>query len=63
MAVAGNTKALVFEYYTDVSENGGCVEGKCSVCNINIRGKSGVTSNFVTHLKVCACVRCMCIAQ
>ena len=46
-------KALVFERYTDVSESGGFVEGKCSVCNIKIRGKSGVTSNFVTHLKVC----------
>ena len=57
------SKALVFEYYTDVSESGGFVEGKCSVCNIKIRGKSGVTSNFVTHLKVCACAQCVCIAQ
>lgn len=57
MAAKSTSKALVFECYTGVSESGGFVEGKCSVCNIKIRGKSGVTSNFVTHLKVCACAR------
>ena len=61
--MAAKSKTHVFEYYTDVTaaENDSFVEAKCSICNIKIRGKRGVTSNFVTHLKVCVpTTQCMC---
>ena len=51
MAAHLRQKSPVFEYY-EVSMTDEVVEGKCKVCNTKIRGKAGVTSNFVTHLKV-----------
>ena len=45
----------MFDYYTDVSESDGFVEGKCGSCSTKIRGKTGVSSNFMTHLKVSMC--------
>lgn len=35
-------RGIVSSPVYNVSESGGFVEGKCSVCNIQIRGKSGV---------------------
>ena len=45
-------KISVFEYYTERCKREGKVEGICILCNVKIKGKEGVTSNFVTHLKV-----------
>ena len=32
----------MFDYYTNVSESDGCVEGKCGSCSTKIHGKTGV---------------------
>ena len=42
-------KTVIFSYFCDVVEEGGFTEGKCNSCKVKIRG---VTSNFVTHIKV-----------
>ncbi len=52
MAASKKTESPVFGHYCDVSKSEAVVEGKCKVCKTKIRGKPGVTSNFVTHLKV-----------
>ena len=44
---------LIFAHFTDLSEKNEKQEAKCRFCNTIIKGKAGVTSNFVTHLKVC----------
>ena len=45
---------LVFEYYVDVktNEKEEKNEAKCKFCSAPIKGNIGITSNFVTHLKV-----------
>ena len=50
-------KPLIFEYYKDISvdDSSKATKGKCTKCDRTIQGKYGVTSNFVTHLKVCDC--------
>ena len=51
-------KAAIFDFYTEVKmvvePNGHeVVIGKCGTCSQTIRGSRNVTSNFVTHVKVC----------
>ena len=53
--MAFRCKTTVSEYDIDVSESAGCVEGKCGSCSTKVCGKTGVTSNFATHLKVGIC--------
>lgn len=47
-------KPLVFDYYDNIKENQTTnkMYGRCKECHKEIRGQPGVTSNFVTHLKV-----------
>ena len=39
--MASGSKTTVFDYYTDVSESDGCMEGKCGLCSTKIRGQTG----------------------
>ena len=50
--IAMAKRNVVFDYYTDVVEDGDIIGVKCVGCEMKIRGKVGVTSNFLTHLKV-----------
>ena len=43
---------LVFAYYGEVKQSNGNQEAQCVVCSAVIKGKTGITSNFVTHIKV-----------
>ena len=43
---------VVLDYFSELTKGSGVIKGKCTFCNINIRGKVGVTSNFLTCLKV-----------
>ena len=52
MAAKSEQKSAAFYHYCEVSRCDETVEGKCKVCRVKIRGKPGVTSNSVTHLKV-----------
>ena len=46
-------RALIFSYYNDSQDKeDGTRYAKCQSCGVTIKGKQGVTSNFVTHLKV-----------
>ena len=55
-------KPLIFEYYKDISvdETNKATKGVCTRCERTIHGKYGVTSNFVTHLKVWDCKLLLC---
>ena len=50
-------KALIFHLYGDIVVDDLMTKGKCNKCGRQIQGKYGVTSNFVTHLKVCDCFK------
>ena len=45
-------KALIFDFYRDIVVDDLGTKGKCNRCGRQIQGKYGVTSNFLTHLKV-----------
>ena len=40
--MASRSTTTVFDYYTDVSESDGCVEGKCGSYSTKISGKIGI---------------------
>ena len=46
------TKQHVFEFYENFTRNENKVKGKCKLCKKEIKGLIGITSNFVSHLKV-----------
>ena len=46
------TKQPVFELYENLTRNENKVKGKCKHCKKQIQGQVGITSNFVSHLKV-----------
>ena len=46
------TKQPVFEFYENFTKNKNEVKGKCKHCKKQIQGQIGITSNFVSHLKV-----------
>ena len=48
------TQLLVFDYYQNFKENlkTNKIHAKCREWHKEIKGQPGVTSNFVTHLKV-----------
>ena len=48
-------KPLIFDFYEDIVVDDSETKAKCNKCGRQIQGKYGVTSNFVTHLKVCDC--------
>jgi hypothetical protein len=50
--IAMAKRNVVFDYYRDIIEDGDVIEAKCMNCETKIRGKVGVSSNFLTHLKV-----------
>ena len=52
MAAKSEQKSAAFYHYCEVSRCDETVEGKCKVCRVKTRGKPGITSNSVTHLKV-----------
>ena len=54
-------KALIFNFYGDIVVDDSGMKGKCNKCGRQIQGKYGVTSNFVTHLKVCDCFMMPCV--
>ena len=45
-------KGSVFEYYKEKQSQDNAQIAKCKFCTTSIKGKIGVSSNFVTHLKV-----------
>ncbi len=46
------TKQSVFEFYENYTRNENKVKGRCKLCKKQIKGQIGITSNFVSHLKV-----------
>ena len=44
--------ALIFDYFEEKTSEENKKIAKCKFCTTSIKGRLGVTSNFVTHLKV-----------
>ena len=43
---------LLFTFYENCTKDENRVKGKCMVCKKEMKGNTGITSNFVSHLKV-----------
>lgn len=52
--MASASKVSILDYFNIVFEGeNGKIESNCKACGTRIQAKRSVTSNFVTHLKVC----------
>lgn len=52
--MASNSRVSILDYFNIVFEGeNGKIESNCKACGTRIQAKRTVTSNFVTHLKVC----------
>ena len=50
--MANAAKVPLIFVYGKAKQSNGNQEAQCTVCSAVIKGKTGITSNFVTHMKV-----------
>ena len=52
MATCSKGKSsLVYQFYTNMTVHDSNQEGQCTFCKKKIKGKAGISSNFIIHLK------------